>query len=577
MTSSYKSKFVLSSLILVGTNALLPLACGGDDKKSSSDTATGGTTHDVFATGGASAGTDASGGATSSAANSSGGTSAPDSTSVANAGAPTTLPQVDCTSDIECKQYDLLCDTNTQKCVQCKTASDCSAGVFCVAGVCGGSGGCKTNAECAGSSKGAVCDATRGRCVGCVTASDCPDPSASACVANACVTFESCKDSRDCDKADEVCDTLASRCVSCVSSADCNLNGKTGFVCANNRCTSGCTASENCTGANKLCNTTASEPYCAQCLSNTDCAAAQHCSKGECVADSCAAGVDQACINGGVATCNEAGDGFGPSTACPTNLPCTVIESRAACGNLNPGTCAEKNAKPCTAIPQFVGTQVVDLDGNDLCGVPGFVLGFNDTAAKIYQAEGQTASATSYQEIATFRIAWSATHVHAYVEVADSSVNPNSNPADIWNGDSVEFMISTNRNVTGLTSTDANTLHVIGNSIFGVTVKASGTSGTHSQIYDANQFKSKATEKGYAFELMLPWPDGSTMSAGTPIYFDAALNSASKNTDGTAPRQAQAILFQANTPAAQTSCTGTGVGAIAPFCDDRLWCPTQAK
>lgn len=578
MTTSNTSKFVLSSLILVGTNALLPLGCGGDDKKASSTTG-GSSSSSPFGTGGGTAAATATGGNSDTTDDTSSGGNPFDTTStVGSAGAPTTLPDVTCASDNQCKQYDLLCDTNAGKCVQCLTADHCDTGLFCVAGVCGGAAaGCKSNAECAGSSKGKVCDAARGRCVGCVTASDCPDPSTNACEANTCVTYESCEDSRDCDKADEVCDTTARRCVACNSSADCNVNGKTGLVCASNHCVSGCTASEACSGSAKLCNTTASEPHCAQCLSNTDCAPAQHCARGECVTDTCVAGVDQACINGGLATCNETGDGFGAPVACPPNVPCSVAESRAACGTLVLGECAGTNAKPCTAIPQFAGTQIVDLNANDLCGVPGFVLGFDDTAAKVYQSEGQTASPSSYPEKATFRIAWSATHVHAYVEVTDGSVNPNSNPADIWNGDSVEFMISTSRNVTGLTSADANTLHVIGNSIFGVTVKASGTSGTHSQIHDPNQFKSKATEKGYAFELMLPWPDGTTMAAGTQIYFDAALNAASKNSDGTAPRQAQAVLFQANTPADQTSCTGTGVGSVAPFCDDRLWCPTQTK
>lgn len=577
MTTSSTSKFVLSSLILVGASALLPLGCGSDDKKSSSG-ATGGTSSsNLFGNGGSTAAATATGGAnTTTDDTASGGNPFDNTSAVGTAGAPTTLPDVPCTTDLQCKDLNLLCSTVSGKCVQCRDAGDCDGGLFCVAGVCGGAvAGCKTNAECAGSSKGKICDASRGRCVGCVTASDCADPSTSSCEANTCVSYEPCDDSRDCSGAG-VCDTNK-RCVACNTSADCNVNGKTGLVCANSHCVSSCTASESCSGATKLCDTTASEPHCTQCLSHADCAATQHCTKGECIADTCAAGVDQACINGGLATCNEAGDGFGAPVACPPNVPCSVAESRAACGTLVLGECAGTSGKPCTAIPQFVGTQIVDLNPNDLCAVPGFVLGFNDTAAKIYQAEGQTASPDSYQEKATFRIAWSATHVHAYVEVTDTSVNPNSNPADIWNGDSVEFMISTNRNVTGLTSADANTLHVIGNSIFGVTVKASGTSGTHSQIYDANQFKSKATEKGYAFELMLPWPDGSTMASGTQIYFDAALNAASKNTDGTAPRQAQAVLFQANTPAEQTSCTGTGVGSVAPFCDDRLWCPTQTK
>lgn len=569
MTLSRTSKFALSSSIAITASSLLfPVGCGGDDKKSS--TAVGGKTSQVSYAGNSSIGlgkggtTAEDGGSTSTEQAGSGNGSG---------GAPTTtLPDITCESDLACKDLGLLCDPNTQKCVQCITASNCENGQACVAGICGARGGCTTSAECANSSKGHVCEASRGRCVACVSASDCPNAATSECINYACVTFTTCQDSRTCPGA-QVCDSTVGRCVDCASSSDCNVNDKTGLVCANNKCQTGCSSDESCTGANTHCDTKAAEPYCAECVENADCAKSQHCSKGVCVANLCEPGVDQACISGGVATCKESGDGFGEPKACAANLPCTVVESRAACGVLA-ANCAGNTTRPCSAIPAFSGTQVVDGNGADLCEVPGFVLAFDSTAAKINQTEGETASKNSYPERATFRIAWSATHVHAYIEVTDPSVNPNTNPADIWNGDGVEFMISTSRSVTGLTSTDANTLHVIGNAVIGVTVKASGESGTHSQIHDPTQFKGQLTDKGYAVEFMMPWPEGATMASGTQIYFDAALNSASKNTDGTAPRKAQALLFQAT--ATQTSCTGTG-NNVAPFCDDRLWCPTQAQ
>jgi hypothetical protein len=218
----------------------------------------------------------------------------------------------------------------------------------------------------------------------------------------------------------------------------------------------------------------------------------------------------------------------------------------------------------------MIGTQVVDGNGDDFCNVPGFDLAFDSTAAKINLSTEETANPGPRPERATYRLAWSDKFVHVYIEVADPSVNPNNNPADIWNGDSVEFMISTSREVTGLTSTDANTLHVIANSVIGVTVKGTGNSGAHTQIGDPNLFKTHTTATGYAVELKMPWPGGQTVASGASIYFDAALNGARSSSSG---RVAQALLFQGPTPAS-TTCTGTG-NDIAPFCDDRMWCPTK--
>jgi Cys-rich repeat protein len=274
-----------------------------------------------------------------------------------------------------------------------------------------------------------------------------------------------------------------------------------------------------------LCNTTATPAYCVACLTDADCPTGNACSSGTCVV-------------GGTSS-----------------------------------ICAGTTAQPCTAIPPFTGTQVVDGYADDFCKVPGFILAFDSTAGKINVGSGE-ASGTTYPEKATFRVAWSPTMVHVHIEVVDPSVNPNNNAADIWNGDGVEFMISTSNSVTGLTSNDANTLHVIANSTMGVTVKASGASGEHSPISDTGAVKTLTTSQGYAVEVKMPWPQGTTVAAGTAIYFDAALNSARLNTaDNSAPRVAQALLFQ-STNTASTSCTGTG-NDLAPFCDDRLWCPTK--
>ena len=77
-------------------------------------------------------------------------------------------------------------------------------------------------------------------------------------------------------------------------------------------------------------------------------------------------------------------------------------------------------------------------------------------------------------EIATVRIAWSSSGIHAFIDVLDASVQtvygylqtqPTADQTqaitDVYQGDSIELMISSSNAVTGLTGNDANTLHVI--------------------------------------------------------------------------------------------------------------------
>lgn len=482
MTLLTTSRLTLTSLVAIGCGvATMPLGCDGKETKSNSPTtATAGSTSSPATGGGVAVG---SGGDTASA----------------GSGGTTSVPNVTCTSDLECKSSGLLCNKTTSKCVQCLQEADCAA-----------------------ASQGKLCDVGSGKCVSCLTAADCPNPATSECVAQACVAAKTCVNSLDCTTASApLCNRTTSRCVECVDAADCAVGGQTDQVCVTNRCQTSCATTEDC-AEGSVCNTTATPPYCATCLTNADCPTGNSCTQGACVSGS--------------------------------------------------GACAGNSAKPCTAIPAFTGTQVVDGYGDDFCNVPGFTLAFDSTAAKINPASGESATAT-YPERATFKVAWSADSVHVHIEVTDPSVSPNTNPGEIWNGDGVEFMISTSNELTGLTSADVNTLHVIANSSIGVTVKAWGGGGNHAQISDPNLFKTQTTSQGYAVELKMPWPEGVQVTAGTAIYFDAAVNSGRPNADNAPQRVAQALLFQAPTPT-NTTCTGTG-NDIAPFCDDRLWCPTK--
>lgn len=509
----------IPSLLLV----LFQFGCDGKDTKRSNgeNTAASGRGNSPSSRAGSgNQGAEASG---ASGGVSSGGGVASAGSNALGVGGASSLPDVDCSSDVECKPYQLLCNRTAAKCVQCVIESDCAEGQACLAGIC--QVACTSSADCVGSPNGNACDVTTGQCVACVSASDCPSPSTSECVAHACVAVLSCNNSLDCTTASApICNRATSRCVECLEAVDCTAAGKANAICASNACQTPCATNADCAETG-LCNTASSPAVCVECLTNSDCAVSKICTSGVCVA--------------------------GPG---------------------NPGVCADKTAKPCEFIPSFTGIQAVDANGDDFCSVPGFELAFDTSAAKINRADGETAGA-NYPERATFRVAWSTGSLHAYIEVVDPSVHANTNPDEIWNGDGIELMISTSRSVTGLTSTDANALHLIANSTMAVTVKANGESGTHSQLNEPSQFKAQTTATGYAIELNVPWPAGAAVASGAQIYFDAALNSARAGTDGASPRNAQAILFQLANPVS-TSCTGS---SVAPFCDDRLWCPTTLQ
>ena len=489
-----------------------------------------------------------------------------------------------CVSDLDCKAQRQLCDTTANKCVECLQNVDCAGGIACVGGVCGGAAGCKANADCAASADGKVCDAARGRCVACVMAADCPNPTTSDCVVNACVAVAVCTNSLDCtNAATSICNRTVTpaRCVQCTTNADC-VSGGAGQVCAGNACHPSCSTNSDCTNGLK-CNNSVVPNFCATCATSTDCAAAQFCSKGACVADICAGGADQSCINNGVATCSPDGDGFGAPQACPSGQTCSVTASRATCANGTTTTTTTTTTTSCSSdpgtvntcakIPAFNGTQVVDGKGDDFCDIASFELNFKNAAA-VNNNKVTGGSTASFTQRALAKVAWSADAFHAFIEVFGTPVRSNTTVDKPWDGDSIELMVTTASSATGLTSKDANSLHIIANYGVAVTVKSDGSAGTHTAITDSSQFKGIQSSTGYIVELKLPWPGAPSLASATAMRFDLAMNIDSASVDPTVQgRDAQAVL-------AMTAISGTTTCSsppATPFCDDRVWCPTALE
>jgi hypothetical protein len=127
------------------------------------------------------------------------------------------------------------------------------------------------------------------------------------------------------------------------------------------------------------------------------------------------------------------------------------------------GSCSTTTGNPCTSITKFTGTQTLDGQGDDFCQIPSFQFDVNNNA-KIINYNNVP---LSQFETVTGQVAWSSAGFSAFFDVKDASVqtvnmkDPSQAINKAYQGDSIEIMISSNNNVTGLTGTDNNTLHVI--------------------------------------------------------------------------------------------------------------------
>ncbi len=293
----------------------------------------------------------------------------------------------------------------------------------------------------------------------------------------------------------------------------------------------------------------------------------------------------------------------GGSTSSPTadgglvsTVPCTRDDDCASLGmvcdtfinycakctgsscKINPsgdsGACASSGGNPCSGIPHFVGTQTLDGKGDDFCAIPPVQMDSNN-AGKVV-----VINATP-PEVVSARIAWSSAGLHAFFDVQDSSVqvvytaDATQAVNQAYQGDSIELMVTSSNDVTGLTGTDANSLHVIvpasGPAISTKASNNNGSSqGTATQL-PSTQYMQASTSTGYAIELQLPWPGGTAPTPGSSIRFDMALNSADSTFGSVGDMRDGQLIYHVET-VADTTCQGTDA---QPFCDDRMWCSTS--
>ena len=492
---------------------------------------------------------------------------------------PANLP---CTGDSDCTASGQFCETSAKLCVPCVKTKDCPSGGHCLGNHCVVFTPCASKSDC---SSDPVCDPKRGVCVQCTADTDCP--TGKFCTANKCVAALTCKGNGDCSSG--LCDSANNRCIDCIVDSHCTASNT---HCVRNICRPACTKNADCTALGMVCDT--SNSVCVPCLTGTECPASSYCLMNACVPDVCDS-TQSSCNGTSVAACSAAGDGFDSFTSCAATKPCSSRGAVATCGGVpipdagasdapvagrdgGGGSCfGTTSVDPCkSGIPKFTGTQTLDGSSAEWCGLPYFVLNAQN-AAKVLNFN---AVPTTQFETATVRVAWDSAGFRAYVEVQDTSVqtmkmaDATQATSKAYMGDSIEFFFSSSNTVSGLTSTDSNTVHVIvpANGT-AVSVKDTGSSGTPTALA-STQFAQATTSTGYAVEVLIPWP-GSAPSSGSAIRFDLALNSADTSFAGVDKMRDGQLVYYIGTLSGSSTCQ-TSDGTV-PWCDDRTWCQANVQ
>ena len=238
------------------------------------------------------------------------------------------------------------------------------------------------------------------------------------------------------------------------------------------------------------------------------------------------------------------------------------------------GGCTSATATPCSGLPAFTGTQVLDGNDDDFCNLPSFELNFSNAAGNGGRVVVYNPGGTSYPEHAIARVAWDSAGIHAFIHVTDPNFVAATDIGTIYNSDSIELLFtSTTSGLSGGTAQDSGlAMHVIISPPLAAKSQATGYNGSQTAL-DPSLFWAGTESGGYKVELKLPWP-GTPPSKGSQIKFDMQLNSADgiSTTGDAGPRDAQALLYQGSDPG--NSPCGSD---LYPYCDDRLWCSTSLQ
>ena len=378
-----------------------------------------------------------------------------------------------------------------------------------------------------------------------------------------------CARNTDCPGA-LLCDRTLKVCVDCLKDIDC----ADGAACLGGTCHAACQSDKDCRTTDQLCNDAG---VCVDCITDA------HCLRGE------------LCNSAGVCEKPASNDGGAPGAAGTKNTGGTSVGSAGDASSVGgaldgeagmPGSdggspsiggdCVMAPIDPCVGLPHFNGTQTVDGDPSDFCDIAPFELAL--AGAPYYRAPAAPLTSTTK---ASFRVGWSATALHVFIDVTDNSVHPNisSSLINIWNGDNIEFYASP-KVPAGLfnyaRSYESGAFEVIAAppGPLPPAGEAAFVSTGYASLLLPAQYKMTLTAKGYNFEAEIPWTTAAP-TAGMPMGFDAGLsddidglyNSASATLEY---RDYYALLYNANYLG---NCSSLHT---EPYCDSRNWCTPTA-
>lgn len=232
-------------------------------------------------------------------------------------------------------------------------------------------------------------------------------------------------------------------------------------------------------------------------------------------------------------------------------------------------------ANPCSDLPRFTGTQVVDGIGSEFCDIIATEFIVAD-GAYVEMADGGTVVSTK----ADIRTAWSSIGLHIHVHVAQNPVRPPPSGTSIWMGDGLEIFASATGNLTGPFGPGGDpAVQVIVTPPSDAQPALSSVSMSTVGIVrtlDRSMFAGRLVPDGYELELQLPWSvisgdvdAGPSPAAGSSIGYDLACDV--QGADGSLMFQSS-LSSKSPSGGVRGSCTS---GDVRPYCDDQIWCKVK--
>lgn len=208
--------------------------------------------------------------------------------------------------------------------------------------------GCVADETCPTASPHCDLSVLGGRCVACRTSFDCPLGDAKPlCLNNSCVAATPCKSDKACAAMGGVCDKAAGVCAECTSESDCAADQ----ACQLGQCVAQlvpCASSKACAAFGLVCD--AAVGVCVDCAEDQDCAEGAWCLVSACVADVCAPGTATCDTSTSIRTCRSNGSGY-DTTSCPANLTCEAGACTKPVGTAAPSKPANTDKQPKTSKP----------------------------------------------------------------------------------------------------------------------------------------------------------------------------------------------------------------------------------